>query len=63
MGGDIQDAGRLGWSSICAKLQAMGEQISEEELVHCLEVRKRSSPAECDDIRRGPVPDAGRTLK
>eukprot|EP00903_Cladosiphon_okamuranus_P005352 g5347.t1 len=37
MGGDPHDGGRLGWSTICAKLQSMGEQISEEELVHCLE--------------------------
>lgn len=40
MGGDPNDGGRLGWSTICAKLQSMGEQISEEELVHCLEVRR-----------------------
>lgn len=39
MGGDPHDGGRLGWSTICTKLQSMGEQVSEEELVHCLEVR------------------------
>lgn len=39
MGGVPHDGGRLGWSTICTKLQSMGEQVSEEELVHCLEVR------------------------
>ncbi|CAM9977972.1 unnamed protein product [Scytosiphon promiscuus] len=37
MGGDPHDGGRLGWSAICSKLETMGERVSEEELVHCLE--------------------------
>ncbi|CAM9695874.1 unnamed protein product [Ectocarpus sp. 12 AP-2014] len=37
MGGDPHDAGRLSWSTICSTLQSMGERVSEEELVHCLE--------------------------
>lgn len=41
MGGDPHDGGRLGWSTICTKLQSLGERVSEEELVHCLEVRHR----------------------
>lgn len=48
MGGDPHDGGRLGWPTICAKLQSMGEQVSEEELVHCLEVQK-SSHFQCTD--------------
>lgn len=39
MGGDPQNAGRLGWSTICAKLQSMGERVSSEELAHCFDVR------------------------
>ena len=49
MGGDPHDGGRLGWSTICAKLQSMGEQVSEEELVHCLEVQVRPSHVEYAD--------------
>ncbi|CAM9344740.1 unnamed protein product, partial [Sphacelaria rigidula] len=37
MGGDPHDGSKLGWSSICAKLQSMVERISDEELAHCLE--------------------------
>lgn len=44
IGGDPHDAGRLAWSSVCAKLQSMGERISEEELAHCLEVPTSSQP-------------------
>lgn len=39
MGGDLHDSSKIGWSSICAKLQSMGERINDEELAHCLEVR------------------------
>lgn len=41
MGGDPHDGSKLGWSSICAKLQSMVERISDEELAHCLEVNTR----------------------
>lgn len=39
MGGDPHDERRLEWSTICSKLKSMGERISDDELVHCLEVR------------------------
>lgn len=38
MGGDLNDGGKMVWSSICAKLQTKGERIGAEELTHCLEV-------------------------
>lgn len=39
MGGDSHDDRRLEWSTIRTKLKSMGEGISDDELVHCLEVR------------------------
>lgn len=39
MGGDSHNDWRLEWSTIRTKLKSMGEGISDDELVHCLEVR------------------------
>lgn len=40
MGGDPCNGNELGWSTIRAKLQSMGERISEKELMHCMQVRQ-----------------------